>query len=183
MLFDQDEYSLELEDVLDRFKDELSKISTGKPSITLFDGIKVMAYDTTMPLSGIATISTDPTDPMSILLRVFDKANTTIVTEAIEKADFYADIQQNDSVIRLRFKPITEEDRAEKTKMLPQITEKYKSRARDLRREYNDKVEALEKVSEDEQIRSLEKIQEILKGYEEKIEELARNKKQELMTI
>ena len=182
-LFDEDSYKLELEEVVDGFKEELSKITTGKPAMTLFDGIKVTAYETQMPLSGVATISIDPTDIMSILLRVFDKANLEIVKEAIEKANLHADVLQTESTIRLRFKPLTEEDRAIKTKVLPQITERYKSRARDLRREYNDKVDSLEKVSEDDQKRSLERIQEILKDYEEKIDELAKSKKEDLMSI
>jgi len=183
MLYDQDKYKSELQVVVDSFSEELSKITTGKPSISIFDSINVIAYSTAMPLSGVATITPDAGDPMSILLRVFDKNNVAIIKEAIEKANFNADFQQNDSTIRLKFKPLTEEDRAEKTKVLPQITESYKNRARALRREYNDKVQALEKVSEDEQKRSLEDIQEILNSYVSEIDKMSKDKESELMSI
>lgn len=182
MLFDQDEYKLELEEILERFKEELSKIRTGKASVSIFQKIQVESYGSTMGLTSVAKVIVD--GPLSVKLEIWDKNNTKSVIEALEKVDLGARISQEGNIIRINFVPLTEEDRKDKAdKVIPKLLNEFLSRAREVRRDYNDKVKSLEKVSEDDQERSYEKIQEILKEYEEEFEQSAKTKKQELITI
>lgn len=182
MLFDQDDYKLELEDILERFKDELSKIRSGKANINVFQKIQVESYGSYMGLTAVAKVIVD--GPMSVKLEVWDKNNMKTVVEALEKVDLGARISQEGNIIRVNFIPMTEEDRKEKVnKVIPRLLNEFLTRAREIRRDYNDKVKSLDKVSEDDQERSFEKIQEILKEYEEQFESTARQKKTELLTI
>lgn len=182
MLFDQDEYKLELEEILERFKLELSKIRSGKASISVFQKIQVESYGTLMGLTAVAKVIVD--GPMSVKLEVWDKSNVTSVIEALEKVDLGARISQEGNIIRINFIPLTEEDRKEKAdKIIPKLLNEFLTRAREIRRDYNDKVKSLDKVSEDDQERSYEKIQEILKEYEGEFESAAKNKKLELLTL
>lgn len=182
MLFDQDEYKLELEDILERFKLELSKIRSGKANVMVFQKIQVESYGSLMGLTAVAKVIVD--GPMSVKLEVWDKNNVKSVVEALEKVDLGARISQEGNTIRVNFVPLTEEDRKEKAdKIIPKLLNEFLTRAREIRRDYNDKVKSLEKVSEDDQERSYEKIQEILKDYEEQFESAAKQKKIELMTL
>lgn len=182
MLFDQDEYKLELEEILERFKHELSKIRTGKANISVFQKIQVESYGTQMGLTAVAKVIVD--GPMSVKLEIWDKNNIKDVVEALEKIDLGARISQEGNIIRINFVPLTEEDRKEKSeKVIPRLLNEFLTRAREVRRDYNEKVKSLEKVSEDDQERSYEKIQEILKDYEEQFDSAAKQKKVELMTL
>lgn len=182
MLFDQDEYKLELEEILERFKHELSKIRTGKANISVFQKIQVESYGTQMGLTAVAKVIVD--GPMSVKLEIWDKNNIKDVVEALEKIDLGARISQEGNIIRINFVPLTEEDRKEKSeKVIPRLLNEFLTRAREVRRDYNEKVKSLEKVSEDDQERSYEKIQEILKDYEEQFDSAAKQKKVELLTL
>jgi ribosome recycling factor len=182
MLFDQDEYKLELEEILERFKEELSKIRSGKANISVFQKIQVESYGMPMGLTAVAKVIAD--GPMSVKLEIWDKSNVESVKEALEKVDLGARVSQEGNIIRVNFIPLTEEDRKEKAnKVIPKLLNDFLTRARDIRRDYNDKVKSLDKVSEDDQERSYEKIQEILKEYESEFDSVAKNKKIELLTI
>lgn len=182
MLFDQDEYKLELEEILERFKLELSKIRTGKANISVFQKIQVESYGTLMGLTAVAKVIVD--GPMSVKLEVWDKSNVENVVEALNKIDLGARVSQEGNIIRVNFTPLTEEDRKEKAdKVIPKLLNEFLTRAREVRRDYNDKVKSLEKVPEDDQERSYEKIQEILKEYEAEFDSVAKQKKLELLTL
>jgi ribosome recycling factor len=182
MLFDQDEYKLELEEILERFKEELSKIRSGKASIGIFQKIQVESYGTNMGLTAVAKVIVE--GPMAVKLEIWDRNNIESVLEALNKVDLGARISQEGNIIRINFVPLTEEDRQEKAnKVIPKLLNEFLTRAREVRRDFNEKVKSLEKVSEDDQERSLEKIQEILKEYEAEFESTAKNKKIELLTI
>jgi len=182
MLFDQDEYTLELEAILERFKEELSKIRSGKANISVFQKIQVESYGSFMGLTAVAKVIVD--GPMAVKLEIWDKNNVKSVVEALEKVDLGARISQEGNIIRINFVPLTEEDRKEKAnKIIPKLLNEFLTRAREVRRDFNEKVKSLEKVSEDDQERSLEKIQEILKDYEEQFESTSKQKKIELLTI
>jgi ribosome recycling factor len=182
MLFDEDSYRLELEEILGKFSEELSKIRTGKANIGIFQKIQVVSYGTLMGLTAVAKVIAD--GPMSVKLEIWDKNNIESVVEALEKTELGARISQEGNIVRVNFTPLTEEDRKDKAdKIIPRLLNEYLTRAREVRRNYNAEVKALDKVSEDDQERSYERIQEILKEYEEQFEQIAKDKKQELMTI
>ncbi len=42
---------------LEAFKSELTRIRTGRASLSLLDGIKVEAYDSSMPLNQVGTLT------------------------------------------------------------------------------------------------------------------------------
>ncbi|MGW8160950.1 MAG: ribosome recycling factor, partial [Desulfobulbales bacterium] len=46
-----------METSLEAFKQELSKIRTGRASLSLLDGIKVTAYGSSMPLNQVGTLT------------------------------------------------------------------------------------------------------------------------------
>lgn len=182
MLFDQDEYKLELEEILERFRIELSKIRSGKANPSIFQKIQVDSYGASMALTAVAKVIVD--GPMSVKLEVWDRNNLTSVLEALEKVDLGARVSQEGNIIRINFIPLTEEDRKEKSeKIIPKMLNDFLTRAREVRRHYNDKIKSLDKVSEDDQERSLEKVQEVLKEYEQEFEQAAKNKKIELLNI
>lgn len=179
MLFDQDTYTFELEELLEKLSDELSKIRTGKPNIKALQEISVESYGEKMNLNAVGKIIVD--GPMSVKVEIWDKNNTQSVFEALEKADLGVKLSQEGNMIRMNFISLTEEDRKEKAdRILPKLLNSFLTAAREQRRKYNDKVKSLEKVSEDEQERSYETIQGILKEYEAKMELAVKTKREDL---
>lgn len=182
MLFDEDSYKFELEELVEKLSDELSKIRTGKPNIKALQAIPVESYGAKMSLNAVGKIIVD--GPMSVKIEVWDKSNLQSVFESLEKADLGARLSQEGNMIRLNFIALTEDDRREKAdKILPKLLNSFLTAARELRREYNDKVKSLEKVSEDEQERSYDRILSILKEYEENMENLVKEKKEDLIKM
>ena len=89
-------------------------------------------------------------------------------------------------IIRIPVPALSEERRKMMVKRVADITENGKTAIRQIRRETNDSVKALEKehkISEDQMHTSLDEIQTITDEYVEKMDKMKDSKEKELMTI
>ncbi len=178
MLFDELEYRLELDSVVERFKKDISTLKTGKASKDMFENIMVSAYDTSMPVSNLASLVFE--GAISVTAKVFDKGVSGKVWEALRDALPGASVVDQGDVIRINFRPITQEDRDARVKELNKILEEARIAARLKRQDFMQKVKGAESVSEDEQKLAEKDIQEILDEYVKKIEEISTEKEIEL---
>lgn len=178
MLFDELEYRLELDSVVERFKKDISTLKTGKASKDMFENIMVSAYDTSMPVSNLASLVFE--GAISVTAKVFDKSVGGKVWEALRDALPGASVVDQGDVIRINFRPITQEDRDARVKELNKILEEARIAARLKRQDFMQKVKGAEGVSEDEQKLAEKDIQEILDEYVKKIEEISTEKEIEL---
>jgi len=181
VLFDQDELNLELEIVLDELHAEMNKIRTGRPSLAALEGITAMYYGVPTKLKAMAQISID--SAMSATIKVNDKSDDTLVEvrKALDAANTGAQINEPEKgLFKLNFQPLTGEDRNEKVKELGKLLESKRDRVRGIRRVFREKLEALDKVPEDDVKRSQEDIQEAHDSYMEKLEAAAKVKEREL---
>jgi ribosome recycling factor len=81
---------------------------------------------------------------------------------------------------------LTEERRKQLAKSVGKVAEEGRVAIRNVRREANDKLKALakdKKVSEDEERRGHDQIQKTTDRFAAKIDELAKKKEQEVMTV
>ena len=81
---------------------------------------------------------------------------------------------------------LTAERRKELVKVVKHMAEEGRVAIRNVRREANDKLKALakdKKVSEDEERRGHDQIQKATDRFTVKVEELAKKKEQEVMTV
>ena len=169
---------------VEALKREFNRVRTGRASPALVEGIKVVCYDTTMPLNQVATI----TAPESRLLMVQPWDNTVIgqIEKAILKSELGLTPMNDGKIIRISIPMLTEERRKELVKLVRKMNEETKVAARNARREANEMFKELKKegeIPEDEFFRRQEEVQKITDEYTKKIDEATAEKEQEVMEI
>lgn len=173
-----------MDKAIESFKKDVSKVRTGRASITLLDDVMVDYYGTPTALNQVATLSV----PESRLITVqpWEKKLLPDIEKAIFKSDIGLTPSSDGQIIRLVIPPMTEERRKEMGKMVRKMGEDAKVSARGARRDGNDSMKKLEKnkeISEDDLKRGEKEIQDLTDSYVVKIDELVANKEKEIMAI
>jgi ribosome recycling factor len=82
--------------------------------------------------------------------------------------------------------PLTEERRKQLAKQVHEIAEEHRTAIRNVRRDANDRLKKLLKdktISEDAERDALEEVQKLTNTYIGKVDELARTKEQEILSV
>ena len=169
---------------INNLKKEFSAIRTGRANPAMFDGVKVEVYESLMPLNQVATISTP--EPRLVVIQPWDKNNLEAIEKAILKSSLSLNPSSDGNLIRIQIPDLTEERRKEYVKLAKQKSEECKIAIRNIRRDGNDLIKALEKdrdVSEDEAKAGHNNIQEITDKFVEETQNLTNNKEKEVLSI
>lgn len=171
-----------MEKSIEALKGHISKIRTGRAQPSLLDGIQVDYYGSATPLRQLANVVAE--DARTLAVSVFDRS----LIGAIEKAILTSDLGLNPSsagtTIRVPLPPLTEERRRDLIKIVKSEGEQGKVAIRNVRRDANDKIKALEKeksISENEERKAQEDVQKITDTYIKKVDEILAEKEKELM--
>ena len=100
---------------LDAFKQELTKIRTGRASLSLLDGIKVEAYGSSMPLNQVGTLTIP--ESRQIVIQPWDPQVMPSIEKAILKSELSITPVNDGKVIRINIPQLTEERRKELVKI------------------------------------------------------------------
>ena len=166
------------------FKKDISTLRTGRANINMLDTIKVDVYGQQMPVDQIATISVPEARLISI--QVWDKTNTNLIENAIQKSELGINPQIDGQVIRLRIPDLTEERRKDLIKILKNMGEKGKISIRNIRREANEDLKKKLKdkiISEDDNKNYEKNIQKLTDHNIENIEKILAEKEKEISQI
>jgi len=169
---------------LESFKRDLSKVRTGRASLSLLDDIKVDYYGTPTPLNQVGSMAVP--EPRLITIQPWEKNLIGDIEKAILKADLGLNPSSDGQVIRLVFPPLTEERRKEMVKQVKRMGEDAKVGIRSVRREANDTLKKLEKdkdITEDEQKRGEKEIQDLTDDYVARVDKVIEEKEKDLMEI
>ncbi len=166
------------------FKNNLSKVRTGRANPALLDSVQVEYYGSMVPLSQVANLSL--IDSRTVGIQPWEKGMGAKIEKAIRESDLGLNPSSMGDVIRVPMPVMTEERRRELTKLVRSEGEGAKIVVRNLRRDANDAVKKLEKdklVSEDEQKRSEADIQKLTDRYIVEIDRLVVSKEQDIMAV
>ena len=169
---------------LGAFKQELTKIRTGRASLSLLDGIKVEAYGSSMPLNQVGTLTIP--ESRQIVIQPWDPQVMSSIEKSILKSELGLTPVNDGKVIRINIPQLTEERRKELVKIVKKIAEEYRVAVRNHRR---DAIDALKKqkknkeISEDEQFKLQDEAQKETDSYIAKIDEVAVDKENEVMEV
>lgn len=105
-------HSKETEEWLAR---ELSGIRTGRATPTLLDGVKPEAYGTRTPLRELAAISVE--DARTLRIIPWDKGLSKAIEKGITDANLGVGVSTDDQGLRISFPELTNERRAQLTKI------------------------------------------------------------------
>jgi ribosome recycling factor len=173
-----------MEKAVGDFRAGLASVRTGRASVHLLDGIKVEYYGTEMPISQVAAVHAP--DPQLIAIQPYDVSILASIEKAIRTADLGLNPGNDGKLIRLPVPPLTEERRREMVKHLHKVLEDHRTAIRNIRRDGNDTVKKLKgekKISEDEERRAHEDIQRLTDDELKRLEELAKSKEQEVLSV
>lgn len=163
-------------------KKDFSTMRTSRATPSLLSRISVNQYGQETPLQHVASISAP--DPKSLVIQPWDKTMLTEIEKAIHKSDLGLNPQNDGNLIRLPIPPLTEERRNDLVKGAKKKAEDYKVAVRNIRREANDSLKALEKKSEinqDDCKRALESVQKLTDEFVENINLVMAAKENEII--
>ena len=173
-----------MKSALSVYEQDLQGMRGGRASTSLVDRLSVEYYGADTELRQLATISTP--EAMQILIRPFDKGAVKSIEKAIRDSDLSINPQVDGDVIRLNMPPLTRERRQELVKFLHRRMEEARIVIRNIRRNSNDDLKEYEKegmISEDDLKRGETEIQKLTDKTVEQIDEMGKNKEQEITTV
>jgi len=173
-----------MEKSVESFKKELSKVRTGRASLSILDDISVDAYGSGMPLNQVCTL----TIPESRLIAVqpWDPQMLPAIEKAILKSGVGLTPVNDGKIIRLNIPQLTEERRKELVKSVKKTAEEFRVAIRNIRREAIDSLKKQKKdkdISEDELFKFQDDAQAETDVYVKKIDEITGSKEKEVMEV
>ncbi|PID60520.1 MAG: ribosome recycling factor [Ignavibacteriae bacterium] len=169
---------------IEAFRNEISKIRTGKATTALLDGIKVDYYGTLTPLNQTANVSV--LDSHTLSITPWDKNMVTLIDKAILTADLGFNPVSDGTNIKVPIPPLNEERRKEMVKLVKKFGEDAKVAIRNIRRDANDHLKKSEKnkeLSEDLRHDAEADVQKYTDEHTKKIDEMIKHKEEEIMEV
>ncbi|QDL54310.1 ribosome recycling factor [Rhodoferax aquaticus] len=166
------------------FKNNLSKIRTGRANPALLDSVQVDYYGSMVPLSQVANLSL--LDSRTVSVQPWERGMGAKIEKAIRDSDLGLNPSSMGDLIRVPMPVMSEERRKELTKLARSEGEGAKIAVRNIRRDSNESVKKLVKdklASEDDQKRSEAEIQKITDKYISEIDRLVVAKEQDIMAV
>jgi ribosome recycling factor len=166
------------------FKNNLTKIRTGRANPALLDAVQVDYYGSSVPISQVANVAL--LDARTISVQPWEKGMGAKIEKAIRESDLGLNPASMGDLIRVPMPPMSEERRREMTKLVRNEGESARIAVRNLRRDANEGVKKLVKdklASEDEQKRSEAEIQKITDRHIVSIDQMVAAKEQEILAV
>ncbi len=166
------------------FKNNLSKIRTGRANPAMLDSVQVDYYGAPVPITQVANVSL--LDSRTISVQPWEKGMGAKIEKAIRDSDLGLNPSSMGELIRVPLPPMSEERRKELTKVVRHEGETAKIAVRNLRRDANEAVKKLVKdkvASEDDQKRAETEIQKVTDKHVVEIDHLVSAKEQEIMAV
>jgi ribosome recycling factor len=168
----------------DHLQHEYSKLQIGRASAALIEEVKVTAYGTDQPLKSVASISVP--DPRTLQIQPWDKGVLNQIESAIQQAGLNLMPVNDGVVVRINIPPLTEERRADLAKIVHKLAEDARISVRTGRQTAHEafkKLESDKAISEDDLHLSNKHLQDAVDAANKEIEEHAKKKEQDIMTV
>ena len=160
---------------------ELSAVHTGRASVALLDTVRVSAYGSFMPIAQIANMSTE--DARTIRISPWDSSVLGAIDKALREANLGVSVATDEKGLRVSFPDLTTETREKYVKLVGKKMEEARISIRGVRDEVWNDIQTKEKggaIGEDEKFRAKEEMEKIIKEANEKLEEIARQKEENI---
>ena len=168
----------------ENYKTELQGIRAGSANPHILDKVEVEYYGMMTPLNQMANVTI--AEARVLVVSVWDKSALKNVEKAILAANVGITPNNDGTVIRLVFPEVTEERRRALVKDIKQGAEETKIVLRNHRRDINEELKKLKKdsaITEDDLTNFLEEVDKRLAKEIEKVDETAKKKEDEVMSV
>ncbi|MDD8048835.1 MAG: ribosome recycling factor [Thomasclavelia sp.] len=175
-----DDTKKRMEKAIESFNRELANVRTGRANPNMLDNVLVNYYDTPTPINQVAGVSV--VEGRQLVIKPYDKNTLKDIEHAINEANIGLNPQNEGEIIRIMVPPLTEERRKEFAKDIGKYAENAKIAIRNIRRDANDEIKKAD-VSEDEVKSGEEQVQKITDKYVKEVDERAKEKETDIMTV
>lgn len=163
-------------------RQDYAAIRAGRANPALLDKVTVMYYDVPTPINQVGSVAV--TEARTLTITPWDRTVLKSIEKAIMASDIGINPQNDGSVIRLVFPPLTEERRKELCKQIAKMGEESKVAIRSIRRDANEKLKAQKKDMPEDTLKDIEKeIQDVTDKYCKEIDQISAAKEKEIMEV
>jgi len=173
-----------MDKAVEDFRKEMTATRTGRASVHMLDSVNVDYYGSQMPLNQIAQVHAP--EAQLITVQPFDPSSLGSIEKAIRSADLGLNPMNDGKLIRVPVPPLTEERRREMVKHLHKVLEEHRTAVRNIRRDGNEAIKKAlkdKKITEDEEKRALDEIQQLTDDEIKIMEDTGRAKEKEVLEL
>jgi ribosome recycling factor len=173
-----------MDKAVEDFRKEMTATRTGRASVHMLDGVMVEAYGSQMPLNQLANVSAP--EPQLITVQPWDVSQIGAIEKAIRSGDLGLNPMNDGKLVRVPVPALTEDRRKEMVKHLNKVLEEHRTAVRNIRRDGNDAIKKAmkdKKITEDEERGAMENLQKLTDDEIKKMEEMAKGKEKEVMSV
>ena len=165
-------------------REELAAIRAGRANPAVLDKLEVDYYGVPTRVNQLAAVSVS--EARTLVIQPYDKSTLKSIEKAIQASDIGINPNNDGTVLRLLFPPLTAERRKDLAKGIAKMGEESKVAIRSIRRDANDKLKAMKKASEitEDDLKNLENdCQKITDKYIAEIDKITAEKEKEIMSV
>ncbi|PJE03947.1 MAG: ribosome recycling factor [Leptospira sp.] len=171
-----------MDKTIEALKKDFSQVRSGKANPAMIEDVKAEYYGTPTALNQLGNITAP--EPRMLVFSPYDKGAIKEVERAIQSSGLGLTPTNDGVVIRIILPELTGERRKELAKVVKTKSEEKKVAIRNIRRDANDDLKKdSEGKSQDEMKLVQDKIQKTTDSYIAKIDELAKDKEKEILTV
>jgi len=173
-----------MEGAVEDLRKKLGTIRTGRAAVSLLDSVVVEYYGTPTPLTQMASVHAP--EPNLLTVQPWDQTQLGAVEKAIRSADLGLNPSNDGKLVRVPVPPLTEERRRQLAKQVHEVAEEHRTAIRNVRRDANDRLRRMLKdkqISEDAERDALAEVQKMTDTYVGKVDELAKSKEHEILSV
>ncbi|HYH64570.1 MAG TPA: ribosome recycling factor [Urbifossiella sp.] len=171
-----------MEKAIDVFRNDLKGLRTGRASPALVNPLRVDYYGSPTPLEQMASVSCP--DAATIVIKPYQAEVLKDIEKAIRSSDLGLAPNSDGKTIRLSLPAMSGDQRKKLVAQIKKQSEAAKVSCRNIRRDGNkhfDDGEKAKTMTEDDRDKGKAKMQDLLKAYEGKIDDLSTKKEREVM--
>ena len=184
-MFDTKPYEQKMTQALSFFEDELKKIRTGRAHPSMLDSVTVIAYGQPMPLNQVGNVVA--VEPQLLQITPFDPSNVAAIAAAIRDNQSLGMNPSDDGrIVRVPIPPLNTERRQQMVKQLGEKVEECRIALRNVRHDglKDAKTKKDNKELSEDDYKGIEKaLDDEMKKFQLLIDQISRDKEQEVMTV
>ena len=161
-------------------EEKFKGVRAGRANPSMLDEVMVEYYGNPTPLKQVATIFVPEARQLNV--KPFDKTILGDIEKAIYEANLGVAPSNNGESVFITIPPLTEERRKELVKQVKEYAEEGRISVRNIRKEIIDDIKE-DDFSEDEERSVIDDLQDVVNNYNKKIEDLTKEKENDLMEI
>lgn len=174
------EVESKMEKAIESLEGRFKTVRTGRANPNILDSVMVNYYGSPTPLRQLCNISVP--EARQLLIKPFDRSCLAAIEKGIYEADLGYTPNNDGESIRIIIPPLTEDRRRDLVKQMKVMSEEGRVTLRNVRRDGLDMIKKAD--FPDDVAKNLEEeVQELVNKFNKKIDEMTKNKENELMSV